>query len=200
MKTITNKQVLKLHIYLMALFLLFIGNLQAQAQALQTQLNNAPNSKGLFQRLIEIKYTSELYLSIGLKNEKQKDTALATYNTLRWMVDGFVYQLSSEMISNNSPRAFRKLNDWCLDGKSETSQRENIEAIEQFFETNIQSSIRPVSKNINLSTNVFYLIKDSYSVIKGLSDIKTQKTMALIELLDHTRFLSPGEVVKLGVK
>ena len=198
MKTNTNAHILKLHIYLMALFLFFIGNLKAQA--LQTQLNNAPNSKGLFQRLIEIKYTSELYLSIGLKNEKQKDTVLATYNTLRWMVDGFVYQLSSEMIINNSPREFRKLNDWCLNGKNESSQIENLQVIEQFFETNIQSNIRPVSKNINLSTNVFYLIKDSYSVIKGMIDIKTQKTMALVELLDHTRLLSPGEVVKLGVK
>ena len=198
MKTNTNGPILKLYIYLIALFLFFIGNLQAQS--VQTQLNYTQNSKGLFQRLIEIKYTSELYLVNGLKNEKQKDTTLATYNTLRWMVDGFVYQLSSEMIGNNSPRAFRKLNEWCLDGKNESSQKENLQAIEQFFEKNIQSSIRPVSKNINLSTNVFYLIKDSYSVIKGMSDIKTQKTMALVELLDHTRLLSPGEVGKLGVK
>ena len=196
MKTNTNAQKLKLRKYLLILFILFIGNVEAQS--VETQLNNTQNSKGLFQRLIEIKYTSELYLSNGLKNEKQRDTALATYNTLRWMVDGFVYQLSSEMISNNSPRQFRKLNDWCLDGKSKTIQKENLEAIEQFFEKNIQSSIRPVYKNINLSTNVFYLIKDSYSVIKGMSDIKTQKTMALIELLDHTRLLSPGEVGKLG--
>ncbi len=198
MKTNTNAQKLKLRKYLLILFILFIGNVQAQSQ--QNLLNNAQNSKGLFQRLIEIKYTSELYLSNGLKNEKQKDSALANYNTLRWMVDGFVYQLSSEMISNNSPREFRKLNDWCLDGKSETSQKENLQAIEQFFETNIQSSIRPVSRNINLSTNVFYLIKDSYSVIKGMSDLKTQKIMALVELLDHTRLLSPGEVMKMGVK
>jgi len=27
--------------------------------------------------------------------------------------------------------------------------------------------------------------------------MKTQKTMALIELLDHTRLLSPGEVGKM---
>ena len=198
MKTNTDKQIFNLKIYLMALFLFFLGAVQAQSQEINSY--NTQNPKGLFQRLIEIKYTSELYLSNGLKNEKQKDTVLATYNTLRWMVDGFVYQLSSEMISNNSPRAFRKLNDWCLDGKSESSQIENLQAIEQFFETNIQSSIRPISKNINLSTNVFYLIKDSYSVIKGLSDIKTQKTMAIVELLDHTRLLSPGDVLKLGVK
>ncbi len=112
MKTNTNGLKFKLHKYLLILFIFFIGDLQAQVQ--QTQLNNTQNSKGLFQRLIEIKYTSELYLSNGLKNEKQKDTALAIYNTLRWMVDGFVYQLSSEMISNNSPRQFKKLNDFRL--------------------------------------------------------------------------------------
>jgi hypothetical protein len=54
------------------------------------------------------------------------------------------------------------------------------------------------TKNINLTTNVFYLLKDSYTIIKGLSDMKTQKTMALIELLDHTRLLSPGEIGKMG--
>ena len=198
MKTNTNELKYKLHKYLLIMLILFIGNVQAQVQ--QTQLNNTQNSKGLFQRLIEIKYTSELYLSNGLKNEKQKDTALATYNTLRWMVDGFVYQLSSEMINKNSPRVFRKLNDWCLNRKSLPNYWEAFENIEIFYEVNIQSSIRPVTKNINLSTNVFYLIKDSYSVIKGISDIKTQKTMALVELLDHTRLLSPGEVVKMGVK
>ena len=200
MKTNTNAHILKLHIYLMTLFLFFIGDVQAQAQLVQTQLNNTQNSKGLFQRLIEIKYTSELYLSNGIKNEKQKDTALATYNTLRWMVDGFVYQLSSEMISNNSPREFRKLNDWCLNRKSLPNYVEAFQEIENFYALNIETYVLVNTKNINLSTNVFYLIKDSYSVIKGLSDIKTQKTMALVELLDHTRLLSPGEVLKMGVK
>ena len=198
MKTNTNKQVLNLQIYLMVFFLFFLG--AVEAQSLQTQLNNTQNSKGLFQRLIEIKYTSELYLSNGLKNEKQKDTALATYNTLRWMVDGFVYQLSSEMISNNSPREFRKLNDWCLNGKSLPNYVEAFQEIENFYMVNIEPYVLVNTKNINLSTNVFYLIKDSYSVIKGMSDIKTQKTMALVELLDHTRLLSPGEVLKMGVK
>ena len=198
MKTNTNAHILKLHIYLMALFLFFIGNLKAQSQEINSY--NTQNPKGLFQRLIEIKYTSELYLSNGLKNEKQRDTALATYNTLRWMVDGFVYQLSSEMISNNSPRKFRKLNEWCLNGKSLHNYVEAFQEIENFYMVNIEPYVLVNTKNINLSTNVFYLVKDSYSVIKGLSDIKTQKTMALVELLDHTRLLSPGDVVKMGVK
>jgi hypothetical protein len=46
---------------------------------------------------------------------------------------------------------------------------------------------------------VFYLLKDSYTIIKGMSDLKTQKTMALIELLDHIRLMSVGELRK-GLK
>jgi hypothetical protein len=73
-----------------------------------------------------------------------------------------------------------------------------LEEIESFYQTNVlaflQSSTR--LKTLNLTTNVFYLIKDSYSIIKGLSDMKTQKTMALVELLDHTRLLSTEELGK----
>jgi hypothetical protein len=52
------------------------------------------------------------------------------------------------------------------------------------------------TRNINLTTNVFYLIKDSYSIIKGLSDLKTQKTMALVDILDQMRLASPQELLK----
>jgi hypothetical protein len=170
----------------------------------QPQQQQTPISKGLLQKLIEIKYTSELYLNIRLKKEglsnPDKDTALASYNTLRWKVDGFVYQISSEMIAANSPRHWRRLNHWCLNGKSLQNYGEAFQEIETFFALNIEPYVLFNTKNINLSTNVFYLIKDSYSVMKGLSDLKTQKTMALIELLDHTRLLSAGDVVKLGVK
>jgi hypothetical protein len=83
----------------------------------QPQQQQTPISKGLLQKLIEIKYTSELYLNIRLKKEglssADRDTTLATYNTLRWKVDGFVYQISSEMIAANSPRHWRRLNQWC---------------------------------------------------------------------------------------
>ena len=170
----------------------------AQAQPPQSLTPSPP--KGLLSRLIEIKYTSELYLSTRLKSETisvaQKDTTLATYNTLRWMVDGFIYQLSSEMIASNSPKQWRKLNDWCLYEKSNPPQLAALQAIESFYAVNIRPFVIPGSKTLNLTTNVFYLLKDSYTILKGMSDIKTQKTMALIELMDHTRLLSVGEVGK----
>ena len=176
-----------------------VETVHAQPQQQQTLI-----SKGLLQKLIEIKYTSELYLNIRLKkeglNNADKDTALATYNTLRWKVDGFISQISSEKIAANSPRHWRRLNQWCLNGKSLPDYGEAFQEIENFFALNIEPYVLVNTKNINLSTNVFYLIKDSYSVIKGLSDLKTQTTMAVIELLDHTRLLSAGDVVKLGVK
>ena len=70
--------------------------------------------------------------------------------------------------------------------------------IDALYENQIAPRLYNQPKNLNLTTNVFYLLKDSYSIIKGLSDLKTRKTMAIVELMDHSRLLSPGEVMKGG--
>ena len=188
--------------------------------------NNTAAAQGLLTRLIEIKYTAELYLSsaikqVGSKNDGKdgdgsvganaKDSALAIYNTLRWKVDGLVYQISGDMVAANSPRKMRLLNMWCLQkpealmvaNTNESNKNKSIQTytlalkeIDAIYRKQIANPMYAQTKNINLTTNVFYLLKDSYTIIKGLSDMKTQKTMALIELLDHTRLLPPGEVGK----
>jgi hypothetical protein len=190
--------------------------------------NNTATAQGLLTRLIEIKYTAELYLSsaikqVGSKNDGKdgqgsvganaKDSALAIYNTLRWKVDGLVYQISGDMVAANSPRKMRLLNEWCLQQPealmvaniNESNKNKSIQTytlalkeIDDIYRTQIANPMYAQTKNINLTTNVFYLLKDSYTIIKGLSDMKTQKTMALIELLDHTRLLSTGEIAKQG--
>lgn len=190
--------------------------------------NNKASAQGLLTRLIEIKYTAELYLSsaikqVGSKNDGKagegsvganaKDSALAIYNTLRWKVDGLVYQISGDMVAANSPRKMRLLNEWCLQQPevlmvaniNESNKNKSIQTytlalkeIDAIYRSQIANPMYAQTKNINLTTNVFYLLKDSYTIIKGLSDMKTQKTMALIELLDHTRLLSPGEIAKQG--
>ena len=190
--------------------------------------NNKAAAQGLLSRLIEIKYTAELYLSsaikqVGSKNDGKdgegsvganaKDSALAIYNTLRWKVDGLVYQISGDMVAANSPRKMRLLNEWCLQQPevlmvaniNESNKNKSIQTytlalkeIDAIYRTQIENPIYAQTKTLNLTTNVFYLLKDSYSIVKGLSDMKTQKTMALIELLDHMRLLSPGEVAKQG--
>jgi hypothetical protein len=171
----------------------------------------AQPQQGLMSRLIEIKYSTELYLTTQIKNETnqtKKDSALALYNTIRWKVDGFVYQLSSTLITKNSPKAFKQIDAWCYAQKEPTlnlTRHQNIaEHLASFAEIDVlyQNQIAPTlynqSKSLNLTTNMFYLLKDSYSIIKGLSDLKTRKTMAIVELLDHARLLSPGEVMKGG--
>ncbi len=171
----------------------------------------AQPQKGLMSRLIEIKYSTELYLTTQIKNETnpaKKDSALALYNTMRWKVDGFVYQLSSTLITKNSPKAFKQLDAWCYAQKEPTlnmgSSRltaahvESFAAIDVLYQNQIAPSLYNRPRSLNLTTNVFYLLKDSYSIIKGLSDLKTRKTMAIVELLDHVRLLSPGEVMKGG--
>ena len=160
---------------------------------------------GLMSRLIEIKYGTELYLTTEIKSDR-KDSALALYNTMRWKLDGFVYQLSSTLITKNSPSVFKQLDTWCYDQKNSglnlTSNKLIVQHVASFAEIDAlyQSQIAPKiynqPKSLNLTTNVFYLLKDSYTIIKGLSDLKTRKTMAIVEMLDHARLLSPGEVGK----
>ena len=174
--------------------------------------------QGLLSKLIEIKYTSELYLSSAIKQGSNKDSALANYNTLRWKLDGLVYQLSADMIAANSPRKMILLNVWCLEqptnennvsneintsNKTNKTSKKKIQVyvnalteIENIYQNQILPSLYRNDKTINLTTNVFYLLKDSYTIVNAISDMKTQKTMALIELLDHTRLLSSGELVK----
>ena len=172
----------------------------------------AQPQQGLMSRLIEIKYGTELYLTSQLKSELKsykKDSALALYNTVRWKLDGFVYQLSSTLIIQNSPKTFKQLDAWCYAQNNPTMNLAsnklivqlvaNFAEIAALYQTRIAPKLYKQKKSLNLTTNVFYLLKDSYTIIKGLSDLKTRKTMAIVEMLDHARLLSPGEVGK-GVK
>jgi hypothetical protein len=171
----------------------------------------AQPQQGLMSRLIEIKYSTELYLTTQIKNETnsaKKDSALALYNTMRWKIDGFVYQLSSKLITKNSPKVFKRLDAWCYAQKESilnVASHQNIQAhvasfaeIDALYQTQIAPKLYNQPKSLNLTTNVFYLLKDSYTIIKGLSDLKTRKTMAIVELLDHARLLSPMEIGKGG--
>ena len=172
---------------------------------------HAQPQQGLMSRLIEIKYSTELFLTIQIKNETnpaKKDSALALYNTMHWKVDGFVYQLSSTLITKNSPKAFKQIDAWCYAQKEpilNLTSHHNIAAhvasfaeIDALYQTQITPKLYNKPKSLNLTTNVFYLLKDSFTIIKGLSDLKTRKTMAIVELLDHARLLPPGEVMKGG--
>ena len=166
---------------------------------------HAQPQQGLMSRLIEIKYGTELYLTTELKSDR-KDSALALYNTMRWKLDGFVYQLSSVLITKNSPSVFKQIDTWCYAQNNATLYLPSNKLIAQhvasfaeidaLYQTQIAPKLYNKPKSLNLTTNVFYLLKDSYTIIKGLSDLKTRKTMAIVEILDHSRLLSPVEIGK----
>ena len=231
MRVKNTKHIMRTKQIYIGLFVLMLGVFAVGAALAQPQ--QPSYNQGLLSKLIEIKYTSELYLSSALKQGSNKDSALSNYNTLRWKLDGFVYQLSADMIAANSPRKMILLNAWCLEernnernesdesdesdvsdelkksnklndfDRTNKSSKKKIQVyanaiteIENFYQNQILPSLYKNSKTINLSTNVFYLLKDSYTIVNGISNMKTEKTMALIELLDHTRLLSPGELAK----
>ena len=230
MRVKNKKHIMRTKQIYIGLIVLMLGVFAVGAARAQPQQPSI--QQGLLSKLIEIKYTSELYLSSALKKGSNKDSALSNYNTLRWKLDGFVYQLSADMIAANSPRKMVLLNTWCLKERNNETN-ENIESvevkksnqhndinnannsgksrkkkiqvyvnaldeIENIYQNQILPSIYRNDKTINLTTNVFYLLKDSYTIVKAISDMKTEKTMALIELLDHTRLISPGELMKMG--
>jgi hypothetical protein len=186
----------KMKMFVLVMMLVFnCGAAQAQPQ------------QGLMSRLIEIKYGTELYLTMELKSDR-KDSAQALYNTIRWKLDGFVYQLSSSLITQNSPKTFKQLDAWCYDqmnpnlnlfsNKLIAKHVDNFVEVDALYQNQIATKLYNQPKSLNLTTNVFYLLKDSYTIIKGLSDLKTRKTMAIVELLDHVRLLGPGEIGKVG--
>jgi hypothetical protein len=177
--------------------------------------SEAAVAPGLFQRLIKIKYSSELYLITKAKESNRLnrletlDSALAVYNTIRWNLDGLVYQLSGDLVAANSPKKYKQINQWCLNSKAAVTSAaaaQTLESIESLCDLYLPSfslinempeeESQQGTRNINLTTNVFYLIKDSYSIIKGLSDLKTQKTMAIVDILDQMRLASPQELLK----
>ena len=187
----------------------------------------AHGQQDFINRLVEIKYSSEVFVSNAIKKSDAKDdskddlreSAQAIYNTLRYKIDGLIYGLSTDMITANSPRRLRLLNAWCLQqpvliqtqGAKQSKIKEKIidpkncilvytkqlQEIENIYKENILLTNTEKEKTVNLSTNVFYLLKDSYTIIQGLADMKTKKTMALVELLDHMRLLSPVEIGKM---
>jgi hypothetical protein len=105
--------------------------------------------------------------------------------------------VSGELKKSNKPNDFDKANNTSVSSKKKIQVYiQALTEIEKFYQNQILPSLYKNNKTINLSTNVFYLLKDSYTIVNGISNMKTEKTMALIELLDHTRLLSPGELGK----
>jgi hypothetical protein len=51
--------------------------------------------------------------------------------------------------------------------------------IDALYQNQIVPALYNKAKTLNLTTNVFYLLKDFFSIIKGLSDLKTRRPWRL---------------------
>lgn len=173
----------------------------------QTIADPKTNPQGFINKLIQIKYNSELYLMTHANMPAQKDTALAIYNTIRWHTDALVYQMAADMIAENSNKKYKQMNKWCLQRNttehsiptSIVSYTNQLLTIDKLYnELILPYNLVPIGtpKTLNLTTNVFYILKDSWTILKGIHDIKTQNTMAIVELLDQTRLASPLDLLK----
>ena len=148
-----------LNFYRSLIVLIFIFN---SINYINAQNNQHTTEQGIFSKLIEIKYVSELYLNNSLKQTTNKDSALANYNTLRWKIDGFVYQISADMIATNSPRKIILLNKWCL---KEPVKKKKIEVyinalkeIENIYQKEIISNLYKQNK-IEINPSMIQIVK-----------------------------------------
>lgn len=149
-------------------------------------------------RLIQIKYQTELMLMTATPT--QKDSALVVYNTIRWHLDGLVYAVATDMIAKNNTKAYRILQDLSLYDITlkEKHPYQWLEKQWQVLNTVFDEKVLQVSnqKNINLTTNVFYIIKDSWSFLEGIQKIKSDRIKTIMDLLDQTRLSPPLLILK----
>ena len=151
-----NKQIyIGLIVFILGVFA--VGAAPAQPQ-------QPSNRQGLLSKLIEIKYSSELYLSSAIKQGSNKDSALANYNTLRWKLDGLVYQLSADMIAANSPRKMILLNAWCLEERdNESNESDEVKKSNQLNDINKGNSTNKINKKkIQVYINALNEIENFY--------------------------------------
>ena len=115
-----------------------------------------------------------IVILIGLiKNQKM----------LIYIAIGVLYIISTPIFSNN----FFKL----VEG---SEYRKPISAIDSADAIVVLSGMLEINE-VGDSTYIEWGDPDRFFggiAVNGLSDMKTQKTMALIELLDHTRLVCPG--------
>ena len=147
---------------------------------LNMQAQEVSGPKGIINRLVEIKYSTELYLTIHAKNSNTKDSALAIYNLIRWQVDGFVMQLSADMIAANSPKKLTQLNKWCLANNSLLNPLINKHRSVQFYATQF-AQIDKSYQSLLFSNVSFQHKTANFKAVENINfEIKKGQTVAFV--------------------
>lgn len=165
--------------------------------------NDLPNL-GLVSQLVEIKYSSETYLSSILqdkaKSEAEKLTARKNYNEVRVQIDRIFYQLAADMRVKNSIKTYKRLNKYYkIHQLSESDAAKNCYkpysiSLAKVFKT-YKEKINPDDSLIKID-EVVSIFELGWTIINDINEMRGQKVDGIIEILDNLRLIPPSELDK----
>jgi hypothetical protein len=164
---------------------------------------------GIVSQLVEIKYTSESYLSSILddktKSDADKLTARKNYYALKVKIDRIIYQLAADMRTKNSIKTYKRLNKYYKTHKlSDSKSVKNCYkpyalALENAYKTykeNINPDVSGLEKAAMEVEAVISILDLGWTVIKDINEMRGQKVDGVIEILDNLRLNPPSELDK----
>lgn len=160
---------------------------------------------GMISQLVEIKYSSEAYLSHVLEDgsisDEEKLTALRNYNEVRIQIDRIIYQLSADMRTNNSIKTYKRLNKYYRSHKFSDSVDvkkcyENYAyALAKAYGT-YKEKINPDKKSFIEIDSVLALAEFGWTIIKDIHEMRGNKVDGIVEILNNLRLNPPSGVGK----
>lgn len=186
--------------------LLIIFSIAASSTNIFANDNEFPNL-GMISQLVEIKHTSEAYLSSTLadtsKSNDYKLTARKNYNEIRVKIDRIIYQLAADMRAKNSIKTYKQLNKYYKTHKF--SECENVKtcykpyamALESAhkeyvtYKYNINPENKPEKELVEAITSIAEL---GWTIINDIIEMRGQKVDGIVEILNNLRLSPPSEL------
>ena len=186
-------------------FLCLLGTLTIRSYGAGSE----PVNLGLVSQLVELKYFTEAYMSKIVtdttKTRLQKDSALINYNDVRIQADRIIYQLTADMIENNSVKIYTGLNKYYTKHpfSENVDVHENIlryvlafKDLDDCFKKNINPDIQRLRADLISAATILSVVNTSWTILKGVREQRGKKVDGLIELLNNLRLNSPAELLK----
>ena len=164
---------------------------------------------GPVSQLVEIKYNSEACFSKIATDpavaKQRRDSALINYNEIRVLTDRIIYQLSADMRSKNSVKAYKKLSNYYKTHDLGEAEGENV-FIESYvlafkdlhiiYKKFVYPDQPGVTKGLITPAIVLSIIDTGWTITKNIKDMRGKKVDGIIELLNNLRLNSPQELIK----
>ena len=168
-----------------------------------------PVNLGLVSQLVELKYVTEGYLFIisgdTAKTRMQKDSALINYNDVRIQADRIIYQLTAEMLENNSVKIYARLNKYYAKHRfSETGGADGtimpyvlaFKDLCNSYKTNILPGKERIKADLISAATMLSVVNTSWTILKGVREQHGKKVDGIIEILNNLRLNAPTELSK----